>query len=86
MATKATKDIIDDDGNLIAPPPPDSPVAQIVWLLEYARKREFQIGAIQIGDTIVQVRDLRQNAAPQQGRVVDLDPDSDMAKILMPDA
>lgn len=54
------KDIIDDDGNIIAPPPPDSPVAHIVWLLEYGRKRGFRIGpTVQVGDTIVQVQDMR---------------------------
>lgn len=85
---KTSFDLVDDDGNIIPCPPPDSPIAQIVWLLEYGRKRGFQIGpAIQVGDTIVQVKDIRQEAAHarQADRIADLDPDSDMAKILMQD-
>lgn len=54
------REVTDDDGNIILPPPPDSAVAQVVWLLEYGRKRGFRIGpTVQIGDTIVQVRDMR---------------------------
>ncbi len=54
------KEVTDDDGNVIPPPPPDSPVIAIVWLLEYGRKRGFRIGpTVQVGDTIVQVRDMR---------------------------
>lgn len=76
--------MIDDDGNIVAPPPPDSPVAQIVWLLEYGRKRGFRIGpTVQIGDTIVQVADLRQKAQTQPNTTMpDLEPDSDMAQVL----
>ena len=55
-----SNDVIDDDGNLIAPPPPDHPVMAVLYLLEYGRKRGFRIGpTVQVGDTIVQVRDMR---------------------------
>lgn len=54
--------LVDDDGNEILPPEPGSPVAQVIYLLEYARKRGFQIPTVQIGDVILQVRDLRQAA------------------------
>lgn len=67
-----TSDVIDDDGNIIAPPPPDSPVAQIVWLLEYGRKRGFRIGpTVQVGDTIVQVRDMRLKEEQPQPRAAE---------------
>lgn len=82
---KKDSEVIDDDGNVIAPPPPDSPVAQIVWLLEYARKRGFSIPTVQVGDTIVQVRDLRQEAQSRGGTPADLSPDSDMALVLAGD-
>jgi hypothetical protein len=64
-----SKDIIDDDGNMIDPPPADHPVRAIVWLLEYGRTRGFRIGpTVQVGDTIVQVQDmrLRDRSEPQQ--------------------
>lgn len=49
----------DDDGNdLVLDPKSD--VGQLIYLLEYARQRKFQIGpTVQIGSVIVQVRDLR---------------------------
>lgn len=51
----------DEDGNIINEPPPDSPIAQIIYLLEYGRQRGFKIGpTVQVGDTTVQVTDLRQ--------------------------
>lgn len=86
MARKT--EIIDDDGNALPPPEPGSPVAQIIYLLEYARTRGFRIGPqVQVGDTIVQVLDLRQAKAMQQTEdaIPDLDPDSDMALILRPE-
>ena len=61
MARKS--DVIDDDGNIIDPPPPDHAVRAIVWLIEYGRRRGFLIGpTVQVGDVIVQVRDLRLEA------------------------
>lgn len=84
MATKRTE-VLDDAGNIIAPPEPGSPIAQIVWLLEYARKRDFHIPKVQIGDTVVHVTDLKQTQAGGQERITqDLDPESDMGKILIP--
>ncbi len=85
MARSKTE-IIDDDGNVIAPPAPESAIAQIVWLMEYGRKRGFRIGpTIQVGDTTVQVLDMHQEAqTSRQGehRAPDLTPGSDMATIL----
>ncbi len=80
-------DVIDDDGNVIAPPEPGTPVAQIIYLLEWGRKRGFEIGPrIQVGDTTLEVKDLRQKAAQAAqagaGRVPDLVPGSDMAALL----
>ncbi len=51
---------IDDDGNVLPPPPPDSDVGQAIYLLEYGRLRGFRLGpTIQIGSVILQVQDLR---------------------------
>lgn len=60
-------DLTDDDGNAFPPPDPGSDVGRLIYLLEYARKRGFQLGPmVQIGDVVVQVRDLalakRENA------------------------
>ena len=79
------KDVLDDDGNIIPPPPADHPVMAVIYLLEYGRKRGFRIGpTVQVGDTIVQVRDLRQEQQNQtRDTSGDLDPDSDMAQVLM---
>lgn len=80
MARK--NDVIDDDGNLIAPPPPDDPIMKILYLLEYSRKRGFRIGpTVQVGDTIIQVTDMRLKT-PQEQREPELAPGSDMALIL----
>lgn len=63
MATKKLPDH-DEDGNNLTPPPADSDVHAIIYLLEYGRSRGFQIGpTIQVGSVIVQVADLRQAAA-----------------------
>jgi hypothetical protein len=85
MARKRDE-VIDDDGNILAPPAPDSPVGQLIYLLEYGRKRGFRIGPrVQVGDTIVEVLDLRQRKAVQEDNGddnMDLVPGSDMATLL----
>jgi hypothetical protein len=82
MATKRT-DVIDEDGNIINPPQVDSPITAIVWLLEYGRKRGFKIGpTVQVGDTIVQVEDLRQAKQTQPQSPSELENDPDMALLL----
>ncbi len=54
------REVVDDDGNTIPQPPADHPVMTIIYLIEYGRKRGFRIGpTVQVGDTIVQVRDMR---------------------------
>lgn len=79
---KTSFDLIDDDGNVIPCPPPDSPVAMIVWLIEYGRKRKFRIGpTVQIGDVIVQVKDLREESHERRVEP-DVAPGSDMAVLL----
>lgn len=46
------------DGEMLKPPPDDSDVAQIIYLLEWGRMRGFVLGpTIQVGETIVQVTD-----------------------------
>jgi hypothetical protein len=85
MARKRDE-VIDDDGNILPPPPPDSPVGQLIYLLEYGRKRGFRIGPrVQVGDTIVEVLDIRQRKAVQDDSGddnMDLVPGSDMATLL----
>ncbi len=84
MARKKTE-IIDDDGNELAPPEPGSPIANIIYLLEYGRRRGFRIGpTVQVNDVIVQVSDLRQeNEAARQVRgPASLEDDPDMAVLL----
>lgn len=74
--------VIDDDGNEMQPPEPGSPLATAIYLLEYGRKRGFQIGpAVQIGDIIFQVRDLREPGQRHEAQP-DVRPGSDMAKVL----
>jgi hypothetical protein len=79
-------EIIDDDGNELAPPDPTSHVGQVIYLLEYGRKRGFRIGpTVQIGDVIVQVADIRQQTditRAQQTEAPDLVSGSDMAVLL----
>jgi hypothetical protein len=54
----------DEDGNILPALDPSSGVAQIITLLEYGRKRGFRIGpTVQVGDVIVQVKDLKQEEA-----------------------
>lgn len=61
------KPFADEEGNLLPELEPGSPLAQIIHLLEYGRKRGFQIGpTVQVGDVIVQVRDLRQSLNKEQ--------------------
>ncbi len=61
----------DDDGNDLTAPGPDTDVGQLIYLLEWARQRGFQIGpTIQIGNVVVQVRDKR---ASEQDREPDRD-------------
>jgi hypothetical protein len=61
----------DEHGEELAVPPPHSDVMQIIYLLEYARRREFKIGPmIQIGDVTLQVADLRQEANAQKAAAV----------------
>lgn len=85
MARKKTE-VIDDDGNEWAPPEPGTPIAHVIYLLEYGRKRGFRIGpTVQVGDTIVQVADLRQQAAISSAHSKDepeIHPGSDMAVLL----
>jgi hypothetical protein len=51
----------DDDGNPLPVPDSKSEVGQLIYLLEWGRLRGFRLGpTIQVGDLIVQVRDLRQ--------------------------
>jgi len=60
-------DVIDEDGNEMVAPDPTSDVGRIIYLLEYGRARGFRIGpVVQVGDAIVQVRDLRQPAAKDE--------------------
>lgn len=78
------EEIIDDDGNVILPPPPDSDVARLIYLMEYGRKRGFRIGpVVKIGETTVQVRDLRQERQMRQDDdVPDVEKGSDLSVLL----
>ncbi len=81
MSSKRRDEVIDEDGNVLPPPEPGSPVGQLIYLMEYARKRGFQIGPnVQVDGVIVQVRDLRQAAQQQHTDEGDRDlaPGSDM--------
>lgn len=77
-------EITDEDGNELLPPEPGTDAANVIYLLEYARKRGFRIGpTLKVGETVLQVTDLRQ-AAQQAGdsAAPDLEPGSDMATLL----
>lgn len=51
----------DIDGNDITAPPAASDVGQLIYLLEWARRRGFRVGpAIRVGGLTLQVQDLRQ--------------------------
>ncbi len=51
-------EIIDDDGNVIPPPPASSDVHQLIWLMEYCRRREFLLGpTVQVGSVTAQIVD-----------------------------
>lgn len=51
----------DIDGNDITAPTTSSDVGQLVYLLEWARKRGFRIGpAVRVGGLVLQIQDLRQ--------------------------
>lgn len=76
-------DILDDDGNLLAPPEPGTDAANVIYLLEYARKRGFRLGGtLKVGEIVVQVVDLRQAAQQDRPSAPDIEPGSDMAVLL----
>lgn len=61
--------IDDGDGNLLPSLDESSDLAKIIYLLEYARARDFRIGPmVQIGDTVVQVSDMRQVKEHEQAQ------------------
>lgn len=50
----------DENGNMLPEIDPTSDVMKIIYLLEYCRARNFIVGPnVQVGDTIVQVKDPR---------------------------
>lgn len=52
------KELIDSEGNVIPPPDAATDVAQVIYLLEYCRQRNFIVGPhVQVGDVVVQVKD-----------------------------
>lgn len=76
-------EVTDDDGNTLPPPGPGTDVANIIYLLEYGRKRGFQIGpTLKIGETVLQVHDLRQAQQRAGESAPDIEPGSDMATLL----
>lgn len=77
-------EVTDEDGNALPPPDPGSDVAQIIYLIEYARTRSFRIGpTVKVGDAVVQVVDLRQAAQEATSTAApDVEPGSDMATLL----
>ncbi len=51
----------DEEGNTLPVPPAESDLAQLIQLLEYARKRGYRIGpTVKVGAIVTQVQDLRQ--------------------------
>lgn len=77
-------DILDDDGNILAPPEPGTDTANIIYLLEYGRKRGFRIGpVVKVGEVTVQVADIRQAKQEAPGDAPpDIEPGSDMDVLL----
>lgn len=77
-------EVLDDHGNALPPPEAGTDVANIIYLLEYGRTRDFRIGPIvKVGETTVQVLDLRQaSQAERAAAPAELDPASDMGIIL----
>lgn len=80
-------EVIDEDGNVLPPPEPGTPISQIIYFMEYCRKRGFRAGPrVQVGDTIVEVLDIRQqlqvSKAQRSDAPPDLVPGSDMATLL----
>lgn len=61
-------DVAEDiDGNDIAAPPAATDVGQLIYLLEWARKRGFRVGpAVRVGTLVLQVQDLRQTEGSGQ--------------------
>lgn len=56
----------DEDGNDL-PEVTSSDVKDLIYLLEYARKRGFQVGpTIKIGEVTLQVRDTRLTGDPRE--------------------
>lgn len=54
-------EILDEDGNALPSPDPGSDVANLIYLLEYGRKRGFRIGpVVTVGIVTAQVLDVRQ--------------------------
>ncbi len=69
MAKKKNVDA-DDEGNYLPFLQPGQDVHRLIYLMEYARKRGFQVGpTVKIGELTVQIRDLRlsgdESAAPE---------------------
>lgn len=86
MSNKHDDEILDPDGNTLPAPPVGTNVGDLIYLLEYGRKRGFRIGpTVKIGEVTVQVRDLRQErqmSLENQQDAPDLDPDSDIGVLL----
>lgn len=77
-------ELLDEDGNVLAPPEPGTDTANAIYLMEYARKRGFRVGpTLKVGDVVLQVVDLRQAAQQSKADTVpDIEPGSDMAVLL----
>lgn len=62
----------DEDGNLLGVPPAETPVGQLIYLIEWCRLRGVRLGpTVQIGELVVQVRDLRQNEQDRAAQAPD---------------